>query len=145
MTVELRAHHLLCILTYIGKGYSRDFTDNMTVIAGRISAGEMIEVIDGPDDICAPRRTEINGHCHDDSVLNRDLKAAVDVGRVLQAPVHTGARFSLDAHSLKRLRTAFTRRQIRSACEDCQWDEICTAISKNDFGGAILYADTRGC
>ena len=138
MTVHLRPHHLLCILTYIGKGYSPAFTDNMTVIAGRISAGEMIEIVEGPDEICAPRRTEIDAHCCDDSVRNRDLKAAVDAGRVLQTPLHTGARFSLDNYSLKRLRAAFTKDQVRSACKECQWSEICTAISKNGYGGTMV-------
>ena len=62
MTVRLRAHHLLCMLTYIGKGYSPAFTDNMTVIAGRVSAGENVEIVDGPDEICAPRLAEANAH-----------------------------------------------------------------------------------
>ena len=62
MTVRLRAHHLLCMLTYIGKGYGTAFTDNMTVIAGRVSAGENVEIVDGPDEICAPRQAEANAH-----------------------------------------------------------------------------------
>ena len=28
MTIKLRAHHLLCLLTYVGKGYSPAFTAN---------------------------------------------------------------------------------------------------------------------
>jgi len=138
MTVRLRAHHLLCILTYIGKGYSPAFTDNMTVIAGRISAGETIEIVEGPDDICAPRQAETNAHCCDDSVQKRDLQAAQDVGRVLQILVRDGAKLSLDKSSLKRLRAAFTQDKIRSACRDCQWGEICTAISTNGYGGAMV-------
>ena len=138
MTVSLRAHHLLCILTYIGKGYSPAFTDNMTVIARRISAGENIEIVAGPDDICAPRQAEANAHCCDDSVQNRDLQAAEDVGRILQILVLPGAKLSLDKHSLKRLRAAFTQGQIRSACRDCQWGEICTAISTNGYSGTMV-------
>ncbi|MEM9580027.1 MAG: DUF1284 domain-containing protein [Pseudomonadota bacterium] len=138
MTVYLRAHHLLCILTYIGKGYGPAFTDNMTVIAGRISAGEMIEIVDGPDDICAPRRAETDAHCCDESIRNRDLKAAVDIERVVRRPVHRGARFSFDGDLLKRLRAAFTQDQVRSACGHCQWSEICSAVSRNGYVGALV-------
>jgi len=138
MTVRLRAHHLLCILTYIGKGYSPAFTDNMTVIAGRISAGEDIEIVEGPDEICAPRLAEANAHCCDDSVHKRDLRAAKDVGRVLQVRVHTGAKLSLDTGSLKLLRSAFAQDQVRSACNDCQWGELCTRISINGYEGTIV-------
>lgn len=138
MTVRLRAHHLLCILTYIGKGYSPAFTENMTVIAGRISAGESIEIVEGPDEICAPRLAKANAHCCDDSVYKRDLQAAKDVGRLLQVRVHTGAKLSLDKGSLKLLRSAFTQDQVRSACNDCQWGELCTRISINGYEGTIV-------
>lgn len=138
MTVRLRAHHLLCLLTYIGKGYSLAFTDNMTVIAGRISAGETIEIIEGPDDICAPRLAETSAHFCDESVYNRDLHAAKDVGKILQVPMHTGAKLSLDKGSLRLLRSAFSRNQVRSACNDCQWGELCTHISLNGYEGTIV-------
>jgi len=52
--VRLRAHHLLCILTFAGKGYSPAFVANMAGVVARIGAGEPIEVVAGPDDICAP-------------------------------------------------------------------------------------------
>jgi len=133
MTVRLRTHHLLCILTYIGKGYSPAFTDNMTVIAGRISAGENIEIVEGPDEICAPRFAEENVHCCDESVHNRDLQAAKDVGRILQVPIHPGAKLCLDKPSLKRLRAAFTQDQVRAACIDCQWGDLCTSISIDGY------------
>lgn len=138
MTVRLRAHHLLCILTYVGKGYSPAFTDNMTVVAGRIAAGETIEIVEGPDDICVPRQAETNPHCRDDSIHNRDLQAAQDVGKILKISVRSGVKLSLDKHTLKRLRAAFTQNLVRSACHDCQWDEICSALSKNGYRGAIV-------
>ena len=110
----------------------------MTVIAGRISAGETIEIVEGPDDICAPRQAETNAHCCEDSIHKRDLQAAQDVGRVLQVLVRDGAKLSLNKSSLERLRAEFTQDRIKSACRDCQWGEICTAISTNGYGGVML-------
>jgi hypothetical protein len=138
MTVRLRAHHLLCLLTYIGKGYSPAFIDNMTVIAGRISAGEGIEIIEGPDDICAPRQAETDAHCGDKSIHDRDRQAARDVGRILQIKLCVGATLSLDKHRLNRLRAAFAQDQVRSACRDCQWGDICTAISTEGYQETVI-------
>ena len=39
MTVRLRPHHLLCLLSYIGRGYSPAFSANMTRVARRLGAG----------------------------------------------------------------------------------------------------------
>ncbi len=38
--VRLRAHHLLCLLTYVGKGYSEAFVRRADALAARLSAGE---------------------------------------------------------------------------------------------------------
>ncbi|KIC45337.1 2Fe-2S ferredoxin [Ruegeria sp. ANG-S4] len=138
MTVRLRAHHLLCILTYVGKGYSPAFTNNMTAIAGRISAGESIVIVEGPDDICAPLLAEDNAHCRDEHVHNRDLQAAKDVNRVLQVQTHAGAKIKLDKGSLLRLRTTFTQNQLRPACIGCKWGDLCTSISLNDYKGTFV-------
>ncbi len=54
MTVELRPHHLLCMLTYVGKGYSPAFCANYDAVLARLSAGEEILLVDGPDSVCAP-------------------------------------------------------------------------------------------
>ncbi|MBM1814285.1 DUF1284 domain-containing protein [Pseudosulfitobacter pseudonitzschiae] len=138
MTVRLRPHHLLCILTYVGKGYSPAFTDNMTAIAGRLSAGEPVEIVEGPDDICTPRQSETNPHCHDCSIQVRDQKAAKDVGRILNISIENGTRLSLPPSSLMQLRRAFAQGRIRSACGDCQWGEMCTEISANAYHGALI-------
>lgn len=53
MSVKLRGHHLLCILTFVGHGYSRAFSDNYKAVVQRLNAGEPVVLVDGPDDICA--------------------------------------------------------------------------------------------
>ena len=60
MTIHLRPHHLLCLLTYVGKGYGDAFIRNYDRIAQRLSMGEAIMVVDGPDDICAPLLTDLD-------------------------------------------------------------------------------------
>ena len=65
MTVRLRPHHLLCVLTHVGRGYSPAFTANMSKIAQRLGAGEDIELVARPDDICAPLLTDPDRFCRE--------------------------------------------------------------------------------
>lgn len=141
MTVNLRPHHLLCMLTHIGKGYSPDFTANMAVILKRIAAGEMVEIVDGPDDICAPLCTGLAGrlaHCHRKSIAERDRAAADDVGRLLSIAVRPGTRLTLDTAMIQDLRTAFAQKRIRSACEGCEWSPLCDSVAASGYADTCL-------
>ena len=68
----------------------------------------------------------------------RDRAAARDLGRLPGLEVHTGARLTLHAGLLRRLRQAFAARQIRSACAGCEWRGFCNAITASRFDGAVL-------
>ncbi|WP_436639402.1 DUF1284 domain-containing protein [Microbaculum sp. FT89] len=138
MTVRLRPHHLLCILTYAGKGYSPAFTANLTVIAGRLAAGEEIEIVAGPDDVCAPLLADPEPHCHRCSVTERDRAAATDVGRLLGKPIASGDGLVLDDTRLRLLRAAFSAGQIRSACRDCEWADLCTSLAEDGYADTVL-------
>ncbi len=39
MTVRLRPYHLLCLQTYVGKGYTAEFVENCDRIAVRLPFG----------------------------------------------------------------------------------------------------------
>ena len=78
MTLALRAHHLLCMLTYAGRGYSPDFVRNFDHITARLAAGAPITLVHGPDAICAPLCCGPDGnnaHCHQASAQARDAQA----------------------------------------------------------------------
>ncbi|MBC2886939.1 DUF1284 domain-containing protein [Ochrobactrum sp. CM-21-5] len=129
MTVRLRGHHLLCMLTYIGKGYSPAFVENYDAIAGRLSEGEDIVLVNGPDDICEPLLCDGDCHCFEQSVVRRDEAALEAVGALLDISLKTDATFDLDAERLARMRTAFANGTLRGACEHCEWSQLCTRIA----------------
>ena len=135
MTIRLRPHHLLCMLTYIGKGYSPDFTRNYDAIAARIGAGEALEVVDGPDDICRPLLATPNPHCYNDSVVERDRQAAADVAALLGRTIESGVTLLLDTTEITRLRTQFAAGSIRTACAGCEWKSLCDGIAADGFRG----------
>ncbi|WP_445679008.1 DUF1284 domain-containing protein [Radicibacter daui] len=133
MTVRLRPHHLLCLLTYVGKGYSPAFTANYDAVAVRLAKGEEIQIVAGPDDICAPLLGEEDAHCRRQSVIRRDEAAAADNGRLLGFAVTSGTRLTLDAGRLAHLRSAFTQGLSRSACAGCEWSALCSQIADSGY------------
>lgn len=137
-TVRLRPHHLLCILTYVGKGYGEPFTANLTAIAQRIGAGEAVMVVAGPDDVCAPLRHEGNPHCLRSGAAQRDQAAARQVGLLLGRPVAAGVRIVLGADAVRRLRAAFAAGDIRDACRGCEWSALCASVAADRYRGAVL-------
>jgi uncharacterized protein len=139
MTVRLRPHHLLCLLTYVGKGYTSEFVEKYDRIAERVSAGEDILIIDGPDDICEALMSEPEPHCLRDRVRARDSRAAADLAKLLDGSVAVGMRMRLHAELLAKMREAFTEGVVRAACQACEWSNLCSEIAVNSYGGARLH------
>ncbi|TPM35101.1 DUF1284 domain-containing protein [Mesorhizobium sp. B2-3-4] len=138
MTVRLRAHHLLCLLTYVGKGYSPAFTANYDLIAGRLGRGEDILVVSGPDDICAPLLDEAEPHCLRESAAERDRLAARDVGSLVGRPIRPGDRLDLDAPMLASMRQGFASGLTRQACQGCEWNGLCSAVAGEGYQHVLL-------
>lgn len=138
MTVRLRPHHLLCMLTFVGKGYTPDFVENYHAIAARLNAGESIVIVEGPDDLCQPLTHALDAHCFGESVNGRDQRAAQAVSALLHIPVQPGAEIILDAALLARLRQAFSHGDVRNACEGCEWSGLCDGVALGDYAGAVI-------
>lgn len=140
MTVRLRPHHLLCMLTYVGKGYTPDFMANYDVIVARLGAGEDIEIVAGPDDICAPLLAGADHHCHNESVVERDRLAGLDVARVLglTEAIGPGTWLEIDSARLEAMRGAFALGATRSACGGCEWSDLCTGVAAQGFAAVRL-------
>lgn len=139
MTIRLRGHHLLCLLSYVGAGYSRAFVENADALAARLTAGEGVVLVEGPDDLCAPRlATETEHHCFTEDVAARDLAALRDVGRLLGRELAPGSRMSLSAARIAHMRRAFSQGTIRPACAGCSWRGLCDSISAGGFAEGKL-------
>lgn len=148
--MRLRPHHLLCLLTYVGKGYSPAFTDNLDQVVLRLAGGEALELVRGPDEICAALlrvgAAAASGgdalpsppHCVAPSVSARDEQALRSLNAHLPDPLRIGSRLVLDAALLQRLRGLFASGEIRQACVGCEWHGLCTAVAAGGYGGVRL-------
>lgn len=145
MTIRLRGHHLLCLLTFVGEGYTPSFTRNYMRIAERLSAGEAVTVVDGPDDICAPMLCETGAHCHDESISRRDSLALAAVSDSLDRQVTAGSVLVLDADRLRRLRSAFAMGKAAAACAECEWAGLCSRVAAGGFTDILVRAAEDPC
>ncbi|MCD6008966.1 DUF1284 domain-containing protein [Halomonas sp. IOP_31] len=145
MTIRLRAHHLLCLQTYVGKGYSAAFVANYDAIAERLSRGESVRLVTGPDAICAPLLSPGAAagatHCHRQSVARRDATALEDLGSLLGRSLRPGDTLTLEPALLQGLRAAFRDGTTRRACIDCQWSELCSRVANDDYAGTRVNVD----
>ena len=144
MTIRLRPHHLLCMLTFAGEGYSPEFVTNFERITHRVARGiQTIEIVFGPDDICAPILDDTSCHCLNASIRERDPLASVALADLLEEPLKEGAVFKLSRETLDRMRNAFAAGTIRKACVGCQWSPICDSIAKDNFNQTALLCGVQ--
>lgn len=138
MSIALRGHHLLCMLTYIGKGYSPDFIANYDDIARRISNGEELVIVHGPDDICRPLLGDTGAHCRGRSVFKRDERALGIVSDLLEQQIAAGTVLTPNSKFLAHLRAAFSEGKMRKACFGCEWASLCRNVAKSDYADAKI-------
>ncbi|MBB3773166.1 hypothetical protein FHS55_003797 [Angulomicrobium tetraedrale] len=135
MTIRLRAHHLLCLLTYVGRGYTPAFVAHYERVVARLNAGEEAILVEGPDEICAPM-LEGGHHCLKPRIAARDAQALAALSALTGNELVAGAKVPLTTASVARLRAAFAAGTIRRACEACQWSPLCSDVAASGFTAA---------
>lgn len=137
--IELRPHHLLCMLTFAGKGYSERFVDKFRSVAAQINNGAFIRIVPGPDELCAcVVADDAEPHCFKASVTARDKAAAADVGNQLGFAIEPGVVFRLSKNDIARMHSWFRNGVIRRACTDCQWHDLCTELAADQFVNCMV-------
>ena len=128
------------MLTYEGKGYSPAFIANFDILVSRLNKGEEIELMRGPDAICAPLLAEDPcAHCLNDSVAARDAVAMAQLAEQNLLPDRQS--FHLDGERVAKMRQAFADGIIRQACKGCEWYGLCSEIAKNGYTAVRLRPD----
>lgn len=115
--IQLRGHHLLCLLGYRGMGYSPAFCENMTAIYEQLrqEPETLIRLILGPDDLCAAFPKDGEAHCESRTVYLRDAEIAAKLG--LEAGMErTWASICSQVASLVK------PTDISSLCATCRWE-----------------------
>jgi hypothetical protein len=120
------------------RGFDPAFKANYRQVAKRLSAGEGIQLVSGPDDICAPLLAGSDPHCLGVGAEARDVAAAEAIAGLLGREIAPGSPIKPDAALLQSLRTAFASGEIRSACHGCEWEALCSRVAGHGYPGILV-------
>lgn len=130
--ITLRPHHLLCLRTWAGRGYSEAFTGNMDRIARllRENPDRRVLLVRGADEICAacPNLTE-DGTCRSEEKVRRlddgvtGLLEAEGTGRHSKGcSSSAGTAFGNYQLVIDSRLNEFTQEKL---CGECEWFTLC--------------------
>ena len=152
-TIYLRPHHLLCLQTFVGHGYSPEFTAHMTYVKSLLDADSHapITLVNGPDDLCGNGPDDLCGHCPNcvDNACTSPKPALFDhlvaqklnLHNVQDAATNEKADASITSAGLLESTTPMTIHSIPSTlrmtaqlldkcCPGCEWKELCIEFCK---------------
>lgn len=118
----LRPHHGLCLLHFVGKGYSDAFTENMAVVAARLRENPetVVRLCTDADSLCA--------HCphRQGASCESGKPERYDAGVFKHSGLKVGQ--TLLWSDLRTKMTALSKEHLQEICGDCQWYRLCAAI-----------------
>lgn len=122
--LEIRAHHLLCLLGFRGLGYSQEFIEKMGKIAQDLHSNSTfpITLLAECDVICASCPHNKGNKCRkkansESKVKAKDLEVLRRLGFEVKAQMPA-------AEAWTRIRERLTSRDIAEICRRCQWLEL---------------------
>ena len=121
--VTFRPLHFLCSLGFQGKGYSDDFTANMSgIVVDRLRApggdDTVIEVTGATDDICAPCPKRRDTLC-----TEQDKIAALDRRHARALGLFVGSNLTW-GDAKRRIVKRVPPGSLATLCAGCQWLEL---------------------
>ena len=138
--LRYRPHHFLCSLGFEGKGYSPDFTANMTaIVMGQLRAeggdATVIGVTGATDDICAPCPKRRGRLCTNEAKIRTLDRAHAAALRLTPREVLTWGQ------AKARIRAHVPPGSLKILCAGCEWEKygMCeAALSRlhNEEGAA---------
>ena len=130
--MELRGHHLLCILGFQGYGYSEDFVLNMTRINElRKTDKTTIKLINSSDDICSACPNLKNDLCENEMQNETIVKMDEEVLSEFDINKEYNAIDLFNEVILNEVVLKFnTLKSVENICNDCKWAEKCLFYKK---------------
>lgn len=113
---QLRGHHIFCMVGYQGAGYSDEYAANMTAIHDTLQQQpqKLIQLISGPDMLCAKFPCYQENHCHEKRIYVQDAAIlhflGLQVGQIVSW-----------ATIEQRLKIYAKSDSIQTLCNHCAW------------------------
>lgn len=114
--IQLRGHHLFCLLGYRGMGYSREYVENMTKVHQTLRSHPetVVELVEGPDQLCNKYPNSGEYHCKDQNIYVRDTVILEKMG------LKIGEKLTWQEIE-QRVKNFVVPTDIQTVCETCHW------------------------
>ena len=123
---DIRAHHGLCISFFEGKGYSDDFTSNMSKMIALLEENPNVRIIDHTDEICKACPHDRSGVCDSSEKVRKYDNAVMKL-----CHIESGAKMSWNEFRQLVLKHIILENKLADVCGDCQWYDICVRKQKS--------------
>ncbi len=123
--IEIRAHHLLCILGFCGLGYSEEFVANLKKIITVFRADESREVIliHQCDDVCKYCPHNIGGSCQKNNSFAENSPTTMDLNLLEKLGISSGAVVQFN-RAMALIKERINLNFMKSICRDCEWENL---------------------
>ncbi|MGV8146938.1 MAG: DUF1284 domain-containing protein [Alkaliphilus sp.] len=131
-TIKIRGHHLLCMHSFKGFGYSQTFKDNMYKVISAIKNSNdlFLHIVAECDDICSycPHSTSINNSSPE--ICLKDVSSEIELREM---DMNVVSRFKLSvgdnikaSEIFEVVQTEIKKdKDIFKICGSCKWIDIC--------------------
>lgn len=109
--IKLRGHHVLCLLSFEGKGYSQEFVLHMDQVLHSL---DEIQIISECDEICQYCPHKKGKYCEYSRVKEYDQ-------RIVQAMGFEKTK----SYHWQEIKPKLEKINLNEICSDCQWFSIC--------------------
>ncbi|MHC4137114.1 MAG: DUF1284 domain-containing protein [Planctomycetota bacterium] len=118
--MRLRAHNLLCIQGFLGKGYDAAFVANMTRVVESLDDATPVTVVAAPDALCAAcpwlqqSGCALHGEGTETGIVHQDRDVSARLG------IHDGETLPW-AEIVARIARSVAPRDLDRICGACPW------------------------
>ena len=117
----LRPHHGVCLLHYAGRGYSEEFTRQMTALSERLCGEpETLLHLEGGGDLLCRSCPHWHGICESAEKVER-----LDREWLAAAGVDEGEQLCWREYRERLLSCISQPKMMERICGDCEWFEFC--------------------
>lgn len=116
--MRIRAHHLLCIRNFQGKGYNKEFVENLYNTINKLD-DERIKIITSVDIICDKCPFNKEGICKRKKDSEKKSKK-LDISVINKAGIKTSRLYAY-----QELQKLTENLHTKNICNDCEWKRYC--------------------
>ena len=135
--LHLRPHHLLCLQTFIGYGYSEEFVRQMTAVKHQLAdfPDAPVRIVRGTDMLCSHCPNCRKGHCKSDKPGQFDQLVMAKIEKSVNLLSSSGPSANCSAasadsfllHGIPKY-LILTNALLEECCPGCEWKDLCCKV-----------------